>query len=142
MRDIAAWTVQATEKRLTGPYNVTGPNEHVTMRQVLHTCKEISGSDATFTWVSDEFLEANEVAAYTKMPLWVPAAFAGYDTVNCQKAIETGLMTRPLPDTIRDTLEWAHGRAADYQWRNGMKPEREAGLLTLWRNQEAVSGKQ
>ncbi|MBE7533704.1 MAG: SDR family oxidoreductase [Ardenticatenaceae bacterium] len=135
VRDIAAWTVQATEKRLTGPYNVTGPNEPVTMSQVLHTCKEISGSDATFTWVSEEFLEAHEVAAYTEMPLWVPAAFAAFDTVNCQKAIGAGLRTRPLPVTIRDTLDWANGRAADYQWRNGMKAEREAELLALWREQ-------
>ncbi len=132
VRDIAAWTVQATEKRLSGPYNVTGPNEPITMSQLLHTCKEVSGSDATFTWVNDEFLEANEVGAYTEMPLWVPAAFAGYDTVNCQKAIGAGLVTRPLPTTIRDTLDWADGRAPDYQWRNGMKPEREAELLARW----------
>lgn len=132
VRDIAAWTVQATEKRLTGPYNVTGPNEPVTMSQVLHACKEISGSDATFTWVSEAFLEANEVAAYTEMPLWVPAAYAGFDTVNCQKAIGAGLMTRPFTATIRDTLDWAHGRAPDYQWRNGMKAEREAELLARW----------
>jgi hypothetical protein len=37
-----------------------------------------------------------------------------------------------LPTTIRDTLDWANGRAADYQWRNGMKPERETELLTHW----------
>ncbi|MCL4262144.1 MAG: SDR family oxidoreductase [Anaerolineae bacterium] len=133
VRDIAAWTVQATEKRLTGPYNVTGPNEPVTMSQLLHACKEVSGSDATFTWVSDEFLTANEVGEYTEMPLWVTAEFAGFDTVNCQKAIGAGLLTRPLTDTIRDTLDWADGRAADYQWRNGMKAEREAELLALWR---------
>lgn len=132
VRDIAAWTVQATEKRLTGPYNVTGPNRPVTMREVLTACQAVSGSEATFTWVSDEFLEANAVESYTEMPLWVPAAFAGFDTVNCQKAIGAGLRTRPLADTIRDTLAWANGRAADYQWRNGMKPEREAELLTRW----------
>lgn len=139
VRDIAAWTVQATEKRLTSAYNVTGPNEPITMSHLLHACKEVSGSDATFTWVSDEFLEANEVEAYTEMPLWVPATFAGYDTVNCQKAIGAGLVTRPLPATIRDTLEWANGRGADYQWRNGMKAEREAELLALWRKLQPVS---
>jgi 2'-hydroxyisoflavone reductase len=134
VRDIAAWTVQATEKRLTGPYNVTGPNEPITMQQLLETCRTVTGSDATFTWVSDEFLVANEVGAYTEMPLWVPAEFAGYDTVNCQKARAAGLVTRPLPQTIHDTLTWLHGRPANYQWRNGMKPEREADLLKLWRS--------
>lgn len=132
VRDIAVWTVQATEKRLTGPYNVTGPTTPVTMGQVLQTCQTVSGSDVTFTWVSDDFLVANDVGAYTEIPLWVPAEMAGYGTVNCQKAMAAGLVTRPLADTVRDTLNWLNGRAADVQWRNGLKPEREAALLELW----------
>jgi 2'-hydroxyisoflavone reductase len=132
VRDIAAWTVQATAKRLTGAYNVTGPNTPVSMGQVLQNCKTVSGSDATFTWVSEAFLVEHEVGAYTEMPLWVPAEFAGFDSVNCRKAIAAGLATRPLTETVRDTLNWLNGRAADYQWRNGMKPEREAELLQQW----------
>lgn len=132
VRDIAAWTVQATENRLAGAYNVTGPNTPLTMGQVLDTCRAASGSQARFTWVSDEFLLANEVEAYTEMPLWVPAEFAGFGTVNCQKAIRDGLRTRPLAETIQDTLSWLQSRPPDYEWRNGMKPERETELLQRW----------
>lgn len=132
VRDIAAWTVQATEQKLTGPYNVTGPANRLTMGELLNSCQTISGSEATLTWVSDTFLQEHEVGAYTEMPLWIPTEFAGYGTVNCQKALNAGLTFRPLAETVRDTLNWANGRDPNHEWRNGMKPDREAELLKLW----------
>lgn len=136
VRDIAAWTICATEQRLTGPYNVTGPQQRLTMREVLTDCQQVSQSDAAFTWVSEAFLLKHEVAAYSEMPLWVPADHAGFGTVNCAKANGTGLKVRPLPDTIRDTLAWLNTRPADYEWRGGLTPEREAALLQQWREHE------
>lgn len=102
------------------------------MGQVLHTCRDVSGSDAAFTWVNDEFLMANEVGAYVQMPLWVPAEYAGFDTFNTDKAAAAGLAIRPLTETVRDTLTWEATRPADYTWRGGLTPEREAELLQKW----------
>ena len=133
VRDIAAWTVHATEAKLTGSYNVTGPEDKLTMQQVVETCRDVSGSAAKFTWVSDAFLQENEVGAYVQMPLWVPEEMVGFSTINCQKAIAAGLTFRPLAETVRDTLDWQATRPADYEWRGGLKPEREAELLTIWR---------
>lgn len=136
VRDLAAWTVKATEARLHGPYNATSPVGHFSLGQVMHTCRDVSGSDATFTWVSDEFLMANEVGAYVEMPLWVPAEYAAYDTFNVQKAVAAGLAIRPLTETVRDTLTWEATRPADYTWRGGLTPEREAELLQKWHERE------
>ena len=134
VRDIAEWTVRATEQRLTGPYNVTGPNYTLTMQVVVDSCRDVSGSDAQFTWVSDEFLLENKVGAYVEMPLWIPAeGYAGSSTVNCQKAFDAGLTFRPLAQTVQDTLTWLNTRGEAYEWRGGLKPEREAELLKLWR---------
>ena len=132
VRDIAEWTILATEKRLTGPYNVTGPDSPLTMQQTLSACQTISQSDAVCEWVSESFLMKNEVAPFSDLPLWVPAEMAGFGTVNCAKAIEAGLRIRPLTETIRDTLNWQATRPADYQWRGGLTPEREAELLQEW----------
>ena len=131
VRDLAEWIIRAVEAGLSGPYNVTGPEYRLTMGQVLNTCRTVSGSDATLIWVSDEFLQENEVGTYVEMPLWIPAGaeYAGFDTVNCQKAIRDGLVFRPLADTVRDTLAWLQTRPSDHQWRGGLKPEREAELL-------------
>ncbi|KAA3660357.1 MAG: NAD-dependent epimerase/dehydratase family protein [Chloroflexi bacterium] len=134
VRDIAEWTIRATEQRLTGPYNVTGPDYTLTMQAVVNSCRDVSGSDAQFTWVSDEFLQKNEVGAYVEMPLWVPSeGYAGFSTVNCQKAFAAGLTFRPLAQTVQDTLTWLQSRPADYEWRGGLKLEREAKLLQKWR---------
>jgi 2'-hydroxyisoflavone reductase len=133
VRDIAAWTVRATEQKLSGPYNVTGPDYTLTMKHILETCEQVSKNNAQITWVSDEFLQEREVGAYVEMPLWVPDEYAGFSTVNCQRAIETGLVCRPLVETVRDTLTWEATRPADYEWRGGLQPEREAELLAAWR---------
>ncbi len=132
VRDLAEWTLRATEARLSGPYNTTGPAGKLTMGMVLDTCQAVSGSDAAFTWVSEDFLLAQEVEAYTEMPLWVPAEYAGFDTFACHKAIAAGLTFRPLAETVQATLDWLATRPADYQWRGGLRPEREAELLRLW----------
>ncbi len=132
VRDIAAWTVNATAAKLTGSYNVTGPDYKLTMQQVVETCRDVSGSDARFTWVSDAFLQENEVGAYVEVPLWVPEEMVGFSTVNCQKAIAANLTFRPLTETVQDTLEWQATRPADYEWRGGLKSEREAELLRKW----------
>jgi len=40
--------------------------------KLLDTCKIVSGSDARFTWASEEFLAEQHVEAWSQMPLWVP----------------------------------------------------------------------
>ncbi len=133
-RDLMDWSLQAVERRLTGVYNATGPAYTMTMGHVLDTCKDISGSDARFTWVDDSFLTEAGVAPYTELPLWVPATpeMAGFATVDCGKAIAAGLTYRPLADTVRDTLAWDQTRPADTERANGLKSEREAELLRSW----------
>ena len=134
VRDLAEWIIRAVENGLSGPYNATGPEQTLTMSQVLHTCEAVSNSEASFIWVSDAFLQENEVGAYVEMPLWLPAGpeYAGFATVNCQKAINAGLTFRPLAETVQDTLAWLGTRPSNYQWRGGLKPEREAKILHQW----------
>lgn len=136
VRDLAHWTVEATKKKLTGAFNVTGPNHPLTMQELMATCQTHLNSEAHFSWVSDEFLQENEVGAYVEMPLWVPALpeYAGFDTVNCQKARDAGLVCRPLAQTVQDTWSWLQTRPADYTWRGGLAPEREKTLLEAWSN--------
>jgi 2'-hydroxyisoflavone reductase len=134
VRDLAEWTVNSAEERLTGPYNVTGPGTRLTMGEVLNRCQEVTGSDTSLTWVSDEFLLENEVAPYTEAPLWVPGEdYAGFSTFDCSRAIEAGLIFRPISQTIADTHRWQATRPSDHVWRGGLSPGREAALLDIWR---------
>ena len=132
VRDLAAWTVQMVEARKTGIYNATGPAQPLSMAEFLNSCQTVIQSDATFTWVAEEFLLAQEVGPFVEMPLWVPASEAGLDQVHCAKAIEAGLAFRPVAETIRDTLAWHASRPLDIPLRAGLTPERERSLLNAW----------
>lgn len=136
VRDIAEWTIWATERNLAGIFNVTGPDFQIDMARLLETCRQISYSKATFTWVSEKFLLNQGVTPYLDLPLWVPDEYAGFGTVNIDKAIQAGLHFRPLAETIRDTLAWLKCRSADHEWRAGLTQEREAELLKLWHQSE------
>ncbi|UCC53868.1 MAG: NAD-dependent epimerase/dehydratase family protein [Anaerolineaceae bacterium] len=132
VRDIAQWTVKATENRVTGPFNVTGPAETLSMLRFLENCHTVSDSDASFTWVSESFLMVNDVAPFTELPLWVPEDDAGILQVNIGKALRAGLSFRPLSDTVRDTLDWSQSRPAGYKWLAGISLKREVELLKQW----------
>jgi len=132
VRDLARWTLRATEARLTGPFNVTGPRRPLAMGELLETSRAVSGSDARFTWVDETFLLERQVAPFTELPLWVPADAAGFNAFRIDRALAAGLNHRPAAETVRDTLAWAASRPADYAWRNGLPAEREAELLRDW----------
>lgn len=136
VRDLAAWIVRATAARRSGPFNVQGPQNTLNFGRVLDACRRVSGSDATFTWVGDEFLEAHDVIPFTELPLWLPPPLANLYMVDCSRAFAAGLRCRPLGDTVRDTLNWARkNRPPGWEWRAGLSREREAELLQEWRQE-------
>ena len=153
VRDLAEFTIHAIDARLTGPFNATGPVHPMTIAEMLHGCKAVTGGDATFTWVSAEFLEQEGVRAWMDLPVWVPPVgeTAGFSTINCRKAIDAGMKTRPLAETVKDTLTWwktlsenaRNGLAPATQWdvreegksprRAGLPASREREVLEKWR---------
>jgi 2'-hydroxyisoflavone reductase len=137
VRDLAEWMIAMAEQRRVGIYNATGPEYRLTIGRVLEEAKAVSGSDAHFVWMSERFLLDAGVQPWSQVPLWVPEADpdnAGFDAVDCTKAIEAGLRFRPLAETIRDTLAWDATLPADRELRAGLTREREAELLQAWHN--------
>lgn len=126
VRDLAAWIIAMAEQGKTGAYNATGPDYALTMGQFLDACKEVTHSDAQFTWVDSDFLLQHEADP----PLWTPRGYEGASAVNCSKAIQNGLTFRPLKETIRDTITW---KGQDSQLRAGLKPEQEKSLLQAYK---------
>ncbi len=135
-RDLGAWMIRLAEEGHTGVYNATGPASRMTISGLLDGIREATGSDATFTWVSAEFLEEHEVQPWVQMTVWVPGSgeFMGLAQVNCEKAIAAGLAFRPLADTARDTLAWWKTLPAERREepRAGCPPELETKVLTAW----------
>jgi 2'-hydroxyisoflavone reductase len=136
VRDLAEWTVRTVEAGGTGVYNADGPSQGLSMLALLEACREVSGSQAGFTWVSEAFLTEQGVEPWVEMPLWVPEsdpANAGFFAANVDKAIAAGLSFRSLAETVAATLAWALKRPSGHVWRAGLDAERELELLELWK---------
>jgi 2'-hydroxyisoflavone reductase len=140
VRDLGTWIVDCLEDRVRGTYNATGPAEPLTFGRLLRACREVTGSDATFTWVDDRFLVEKDVRPYAELPLWIPGEDGlAFGTVQITRALEDGLQIRPLRETVTDTWRWAAERDTTYTWRAGMDAEREARLLRRWNELSAES---
>jgi 2'-hydroxyisoflavone reductase len=137
VRDLAEWILCMVENRQTGIYNAIGPGQLLTMEQFLSTCKRVSASDAKFIWVEGAFLLQNDVQPWSEMPMWIPAEdpeFSGVLAVNGDKALNAGLVHRPVEETISDTLAWAKTRSEGYEMKAGISRQREGELIELWKD--------
>lgn len=113
VRDLAEWMVRSAEDRVAGTFNATGPVPPVSMGELLVTCRHVSGSDATFTWVADAFLLEKEVGPWMELPLWVPESdpeLASLMDADVSRAVAAGLTFRPVAETVEATLAWARSR--------------------------------
>jgi 2'-hydroxyisoflavone reductase len=135
-RDLAEWTIRMAESRTFGTFNATGPAAALDMRGMLDTIAKAVHADARTTWVSSEFLEAEQVSAWGDMPVWVPAKgdSAGFARRSIRRALGAGLTFRSLAATSAETLAWFRAQPADRQakLRAGIAPEREAEVLAKW----------
>jgi len=139
-RDLAEWTIRMAENRETGIYNATGPAKPLGIGGMLDGIKAALKSNATFTWVTEDFLTQQKVEPWSDMPVWT-GKDSGLALAKIDRALNKGLTFRPLAETARDTLAWFKSLPQDRQakLRAGLTPEREAKVLAAWKKQKAVS---
>jgi 2'-hydroxyisoflavone reductase len=133
VRDLAAWLVLAAETGLTGTHD--GNGAPVPRSQFLAGVAEGVGVTPQLTWVDQDFLTEHRIQPWMgerSLPMWLPLPdYAGFMTRDVTPALRTGLPTRPLIDTARDTLEWLQ-TGPDRTHRVGLDPDDEADLLRRW----------
>ncbi|KAA0255987.1 MAG: NAD-dependent epimerase/dehydratase family protein [Acidobacteria bacterium] len=145
VRDLAEWIVRAVDANVAGVFNATGPREKLGIGGLLDSCKRVSGSDATFTWVPADFLEAQKVSPWSDLPVWLPpkGEMLGANQVSSAKAIGKGLTYRPLDVTVKETLAWWNAQPKERQakMRAGLSPEKEAAALAAWKERAKAAPK-
>jgi 2'-hydroxyisoflavone reductase len=136
VRDLAEWTISMIELKATGAYNTHGVPNTLTMQHLLETCKSATGSNAEFTWPTEDFLLQENVAAWSELPLWLPEDAAphlkGFMFISPDKAIAAGLNFRPLSETISDTLTWYQTNRPNDALKAGLDRDKERALLYKW----------
>ncbi|MCM0676461.1 NAD-dependent epimerase/dehydratase family protein [Micromonospora phytophila] len=135
VRDLATFTLHTITEQSSGAFNVCAPEGSASFGGLLADCAHSTRSDASFTWVADDFLLGQGVRQWSELPLW--RTFDGVWRVDTAAAQAAGLRTRPLALTVRDTWRWlvgsgefsSHDRAAEV----GISREKEAQVLAAWR---------
>lgn len=131
-RDLARFALSAAP----GTFETGGPAGRDTRADLMDACAKATGSDASFTYVDDAWLAAQDVEAWTELPLWVSAAEGpGVFAHHGAAAEAAGLRWRPLADTVADT--WAWQRALPGGWQPteltpGLAADKERRLLDSW----------
>ncbi len=133
-RDLGEFTIHLVENETGGVFNANGPDYPLTMATVLETCRCISGSDARFTWVGDQFLSAEGVQPFVGLPLWVPddPESIGIGALSTEKAVQAGITFRPLEETVADTLAWYRTLGYRETLSGSITPEKEQQILSKW----------
>jgi nucleoside-diphosphate-sugar epimerase len=112
VRDVAAWLVTVAERRLDGTFNATGPT--APLAEVLAVAARVAGSTAEPLPVGREVLAELGIGAWmgpASLPLWIDdAEWRGFATMDTSRARAAGLVTRPLEQTLRDTLAFEETR--------------------------------
>ncbi len=137
VRDLAAWMMSLVEARTTGYFNAVSPPGAFTMGDLIEASRRASPkSAATATWVTEDFLAAHWKPDELDLPPWSPVKgdSAGASLTSVKRASATGLRSRPLQDTVRDTLAWFQTLPAERQAKlhAGLDPRKEADTLRVW----------
>ena len=125
--------MRLVEDGVAGDFNATGPATRMSMAEMLHGIRAATSAPVEFTWVPEDFLEAQEVRPFGDLPAWAPGADLMY--VDIDRALATGLTFRPLAVVSRDTVDWDRTRPEEERLnrRAGLSRERERELLDAWR---------
>lgn len=140
VRDLAAFILRLIENDIEGVFNVTGPKRPTTLGALMVASREAALSDASFDWVEEQFLLEEGVKPWSDLPLWIPSSnpdFAGFYTINIDKALKAGLTLRPLSQTVGDTLDWLKSRPNNHILKSGMDISTETKLLLKYQEFKA-----
>lgn len=139
VRDVGHWVVDSVQEKLTGVFNTTAPP--LSFAEFLDACRSATQSDAKLTWLGKDYLYAQDVEAFTQLPLWVPVEEdPGFFQISSDKANREGFGTQPADQTIAAAWRWYQSSFFDGTtfphngW--GLSYEQQATLLSRWRASE------
>lgn len=131
-RDLADWLLRVGAEKIHGVYNTAA--DPLPFGEFLERTAEAVASSLRAVRLSQEEAVQEEVRPWVDLPLWLPpedTAMRGFFQIDSSRARSTGLRTRPLEETARDTLAWAReqdGKDAPF----GLSAEREAEIVATY----------
>lgn len=138
VRDLASFMMTLVEKRTSGIFNAVTPPRALTMGDLVTASVRASPKAGTkVAWVSEEFLTKHDI----EVPIWAPTKgeYAGASLTAIEPARAAGLKSRPLDETVRDTLAWFESLPAERRGklRSGLDSAKEADTLRAWHTEQS-----
>jgi 2'-hydroxyisoflavone reductase len=135
-RDLAHFMVDALEAGRAGTFNVVVPPGRTTIGDLVRTCAEAAGRRPRWVWVDAHELERLGLRDWIDLPVWMSPLgdHSAIAQVSDAAAVRAGLRTRPLAQTVADTLAWLRSLppAERALVKAGLTPEAEADALARW----------
>ncbi|HET6694155.1 MAG TPA: NAD-dependent epimerase/dehydratase family protein [Pedococcus sp.] len=136
VRDLAAWLLTSAERGTSGVMNAAGPV--VPLEEHLATARRVAGHSGPVVAASPAWLAAQNVqewAGERSLPLWINTpGWEGFGARDTSRALTSGLSTRPLEETLADTLAWEMRAGPGRPRRAGLTADEERALLALARS--------
>ena len=147
-RDLAAFALDAIERRTFGTYNLVSPPEMFTIGDIVNESIRAAKALAKpkpaprAVWANAAFLEKEKVEGWSDMPVWIAAKGddAAFADTSAERALKAGLNITPLRKTVTDTLAWHLTRpeAERAKLKAGIDPAREQDVLAAWRTEASA----
>jgi 2'-hydroxyisoflavone reductase len=139
VRDVADWTIRLLEEKKSGTFNAVGPQNPQKMYSFVEEASGAFDVESSFIKIDDyDFLKDNGIEYIVPwiMPL---GELEGTAKISNKKAVQNGLVFRPLQQTVKDTYDWLYSDAITQEQRDEVEqdPEsalgREQSILEKWK---------
>jgi nucleoside-diphosphate-sugar epimerase len=131
VRDLAAWIVSAGTRATAGIFNVTGGT--VLFAEHLEVARAVAEHTGPVVRADQRWLLAQGVREWMgerSLPLWLADPdWIGFNARDNSRARGAGLITRPLDETLKDTLAWELTRDHARTRQAGLSDDDERALL-------------
>ena len=137
VRDLTSFMMTLVESRTNGIFNAVSPPRAFSMGDLITASQRASPKAGTkVTWVTAGFIAAHSKPEELNLPIWAPPTgdTAGLGLTSIEVSRPAGLHSRPLEETVRDTLAWYQSLPADRRakLRSGLDSDKEADTLRAW----------
>jgi len=133
VRDLAAWVLASAVQHVTGIFN--GMGDTIPLPAHLGAARAVAGHSGPLVPADQEWLLAQGVEPWMgerSLPMWLPLPdYAGFNARSNSAARAAGLVTRPLEETLTDTLAWELAAGPDRARKAGLSDDQERELLSL-----------
>jgi 2'-hydroxyisoflavone reductase len=141
VRDLAGWLAEAAARQVSGSYNVAGPT--LTLADHLQMARQVAGHAGPVVPVDEHWLTDHGVQPWMgerSLPLWLnDPEWLGFNARDTGAARTAGLLTRPLADTLTDTLDWEMTLDLGRIRLAGLTAGDEYELLEMWRSRDSTT---